>query len=142
MYIARFSYHVLPADRGRAIEYIHREVDAARKKKLGARLLVPLTRGEGGRRYSSKWKSRTWSSSISSASAASAPAKSKPAPGCMPSARSSPPRPTLSYCAWSGTSPCSSGELLAAMTGTVCPGSGDRRRPLSSAAAAVILSAE
>lgn len=48
MYIARFSYHVLPADRGRAIEYIHREVDAARKKKLGARLLVPLTRGEGG----------------------------------------------------------------------------------------------
>jgi hypothetical protein len=48
MYIARFSYHVLPADRGRAIEYIQREVDAARQKKLGSRLLVPLTRGEGG----------------------------------------------------------------------------------------------
>ena len=48
MYIARFSYHVLPANRQRAIDFIHREVDAARRKKLEARLLVPLTRGHGG----------------------------------------------------------------------------------------------
>ena len=48
MYIARFSYSVLPVNRQRAIDFIHREVDAARRKKLEARLLVPLTRGHGG----------------------------------------------------------------------------------------------
>ena len=48
MYIARFSYQVLPANRQRAVEFIRREVDAARKKNLNARLLVPLTRGPGG----------------------------------------------------------------------------------------------
>ena len=48
MYLARFSYAVLPLNRDRAIEFIHREVEAARKKKLEARLLVPLTRGHGG----------------------------------------------------------------------------------------------
>ena len=48
MYIARFSYHVLPIDRQRAIDFIHREVEAAQRKKLDARLLVPLTRGHGG----------------------------------------------------------------------------------------------
>jgi hypothetical protein len=48
MYLARFSYDVLPADRQRAVEFIRREVAAAREKGLTARLLVPLTRGQGG----------------------------------------------------------------------------------------------
>lgn len=48
MYIARFSYSVLPIDRQRAMELIRREVQAARKHQLNARLLVPLTRGHGG----------------------------------------------------------------------------------------------
>ena len=48
MYIARFSYSVLPIDRERAMEFIHREVEAAARKQLKAWLLVPLTRGQGG----------------------------------------------------------------------------------------------
>ena len=47
MYLARFSYDVRPVDRQRAVEFIRREVDAARGKGLNARLLVPLTRGYG-----------------------------------------------------------------------------------------------
>jgi hypothetical protein len=47
MYLARFSYDGLPVDRARAIDFIKREVDSARAKGLKARLLVPLTRGEG-----------------------------------------------------------------------------------------------
>ena len=48
MYLARFSYDLLPVDRDRAIGFIRREVEAARAEGLNARLLVPLTRGEGG----------------------------------------------------------------------------------------------
>ncbi|MGK9235672.1 hypothetical protein KXS07_03770 [Inquilinus limosus] len=48
MYIARFSYDVQPVNRQSAIEFIHREVEAARRNQLRARLLVPLTRGQGG----------------------------------------------------------------------------------------------
>jgi hypothetical protein len=48
MYIARFSYSVLPSNRQRAIDFIHREIEAAARKKMQARLLVPLTRGHGG----------------------------------------------------------------------------------------------
>ena len=48
MYVARFSYSVAPVHRQRAIEMIQREVDAAQGKQLDARLLVPLTRGQGG----------------------------------------------------------------------------------------------
>jgi hypothetical protein len=48
VYLARFSYDVLPADRGRAIELVRREVEAARREGRDARLLVPLTRGQGG----------------------------------------------------------------------------------------------
>ncbi|MGL4967041.1 MAG: hypothetical protein ACRC67_37825 [Inquilinus sp.] len=48
MYIARFSYDVLPINRRRAIDFINREVEAARRNQLNARLLVPLTRGQGG----------------------------------------------------------------------------------------------
>lgn len=45
MYLARFSYDVLPTNRQRAIEFIHREIAAARGDGLHARMLVPLTRG-------------------------------------------------------------------------------------------------
>ena len=45
MYLARFSYDVLPANRQRAMDLIRREVEAARGRGLNARLLVPLTRG-------------------------------------------------------------------------------------------------
>ena len=48
MYLARFSYHILPLNRQRALELINRELKAARGKGLNARLLVPLTRGQGG----------------------------------------------------------------------------------------------
>lgn len=48
MYLARFSYDVLPVNREGAIGFIRREVEAARSKGLNARLLVPLTRGHGG----------------------------------------------------------------------------------------------
>lgn len=48
MFLARFSYEILPVNRHRALELIHREVEAARAKGLNARLLVPLTRGPGG----------------------------------------------------------------------------------------------
>jgi hypothetical protein len=45
MYLARFSYNVLPVNRTRAMEFIRREVEAARAQGLKAQLLVPLTRG-------------------------------------------------------------------------------------------------
>jgi hypothetical protein len=48
MYLARFSYDVLPVNRQRAIDFIRREVEAARGKGLNSRMLVPLTRGHGG----------------------------------------------------------------------------------------------
>ena len=48
MYLARFSYDLLPVDRDRAMGFIRCEVEAARAEGLNARLLVPLTRGEGG----------------------------------------------------------------------------------------------
>ena len=47
MYLARFSYDVRPVDRQRAIDFIRREVEAARGNGLNARLLVPVTRGHG-----------------------------------------------------------------------------------------------
>jgi hypothetical protein len=48
MYLARFSYDVLPINRQQAIGLIRREVEAARQTGLTARLLVPLTRNPGG----------------------------------------------------------------------------------------------
>ena len=48
MYLARFSYDVLPVNRERAVDLIRREVAAAQEKGLSARLLVPLTRPPGG----------------------------------------------------------------------------------------------
>lgn len=48
MYLARFSYDVLPVNRQRAMDFIRREVEAATGTGLKARMLVPLTRGQGG----------------------------------------------------------------------------------------------
>src|SRR4051812_233675 len=48
MYIARFSYDVLPVNRERAMDFIRKEVEAARSSGLKARLLVPFTRGLTG----------------------------------------------------------------------------------------------
>jgi len=48
MYLARFSYDVLPVNRQAAVDFILREVEAARSNGLSARLLIPLTRGLGG----------------------------------------------------------------------------------------------
>src|SRR3954451_8630384 len=48
MYLARFSYDGLPVNRQRAIDFIRREVEAARRTGLSARLLTPLTRSHGG----------------------------------------------------------------------------------------------
>lgn len=39
---------MLPVNRERAVEFIRREVGAARERGLRARLLVPLTREPGG----------------------------------------------------------------------------------------------
>ena len=39
---------MLPTNRQRAIDLIRQEVEAARKEGRNARLLVPLTRGQGG----------------------------------------------------------------------------------------------
>ena len=48
MYLARFSYDIAPSNRQRALQSIHQELDAARKKGLDARILIPLTRAHGG----------------------------------------------------------------------------------------------
>lgn len=47
MYLARFSYDVAPANRDRALDAIRHELEAARKKGLEARVLIPLTRAHG-----------------------------------------------------------------------------------------------
>jgi hypothetical protein len=49
MYLARFSYDLLPTNRQQGLDFIRREVEAARSNGLNARLLVPLTRGSGDR---------------------------------------------------------------------------------------------
>jgi hypothetical protein len=48
MYLARFSYDVLPVNRQRAIDFILQEIEAAHQNGFKARLLVPLTRPQGG----------------------------------------------------------------------------------------------
>jgi hypothetical protein len=48
MYIARFSYDLLPKDREKGVDFIRREVGAACEKGLSARLLVPMTRAHQG----------------------------------------------------------------------------------------------
>ncbi|HVB89981.1 MAG TPA: hypothetical protein VND97_07255 [Beijerinckiaceae bacterium] len=46
MFLARFSYDLLPVNRDRAVAFIRKEVEAAGRNGLGARLLVPLSRGK------------------------------------------------------------------------------------------------
>jgi hypothetical protein len=46
--MARFSYHIKPVDREKALALLAQEVNAARDHGLEARLLVPLTRAPGG----------------------------------------------------------------------------------------------
>jgi hypothetical protein len=48
MYVARFSYDLLPIHREQALTLIQQEVASAQARGLTARLLVPLTRGPGG----------------------------------------------------------------------------------------------
>ena len=48
MYVARFSYELLPANRRQDLEFIRRELEAARSSGLKGRILIPLTRGHGG----------------------------------------------------------------------------------------------
>jgi len=87
MYLARFCYDVLPVNRQRAIEFIRREVEAARKNGLDARMLVPLTRGHGDHsalQFEVELKGLT--SSSSSATGASARPR-RPATGCTRLAR-------------------------------------------------------
>ena len=48
MYLARFSYDVAPANRQRALDSIHQELETARESGLEARILIPLTRAHGG----------------------------------------------------------------------------------------------
>lgn len=48
MYLVRFSYEFLPANRQEAIELVRREVEGANGRGMKARLLVPLTRPQGG----------------------------------------------------------------------------------------------
>jgi hypothetical protein len=48
MYLARFSYDVTSRDRERALQSMHQEIDASRKKGLEARILIPLTRAHRG----------------------------------------------------------------------------------------------
>lgn len=48
MYLARFSYDIMPVHRQEALDFMRRELDAARAEGLGARILVPLTRAAGG----------------------------------------------------------------------------------------------
>ena len=86
MYIARFSYDVAPVNRQRALDFIRREVEAARRDSLNARLLVPLTRGQSGAALqfevepsldrSTRCGAKGWDRAR------------KPAAGCTPSAKS------------------------------------------------------
>jgi len=48
MYIARFSYDLMPASRQQALDFIRRELQAARNNGLNGGILVPLTRGHAG----------------------------------------------------------------------------------------------
>ena len=51
MYLARFSYDVLPANRPKAVDFVRREVEAARSQSLNARLLIPLSRAQDHSRW-------------------------------------------------------------------------------------------
>jgi hypothetical protein len=46
MYVARFSYDLLPINRQQGVDFVRKEVETAIRDGLNARLLVPLTRGQ------------------------------------------------------------------------------------------------
>jgi hypothetical protein len=48
MYVARFSYDLVPINRQQGIDFVREEVETALRNGLNARLLVPLTRGQSG----------------------------------------------------------------------------------------------
>ncbi len=48
MYVARFSYNIMPVDRDRALALLRQEVAAAMGQGIDAKLLIPLTRPPGG----------------------------------------------------------------------------------------------
>ena len=48
MYVARFSYDLLPINRQQGVDFVRKEVETAIRDGLNARLLVPLTRGQSG----------------------------------------------------------------------------------------------
>jgi hypothetical protein len=48
MYVARFSYDLMPINGQQGIDFVRKEVETALRNGLNARLLVPLTRGQGG----------------------------------------------------------------------------------------------
>ena len=48
MYLVRFCYELKPTDRDTALKIVRREAQAAAEKGYTGRLLIPLTRGEGG----------------------------------------------------------------------------------------------
>jgi len=88
MYLARFCYDVLPVNRQRAIDFIRREVDAARANRLNARMLVPLTRGHGeGAALQFEVELTSLDQLDQFATAASAHRR-RPATGCTRSAKS------------------------------------------------------
>lgn len=87
MYIARFSYFVSPANRQRASEFIRREVDAAARVPLKARMLVPLTHGQGGPSLQFEVEVEV-STSLSSSEKAASSRTRRPPTGCAHSARS------------------------------------------------------
>src|SRR5262249_61126527 len=47
-YVSWCSYDVLPSNRQQALEFIRRELQAEQQSGLNARILIPLTRGQGG----------------------------------------------------------------------------------------------
>jgi hypothetical protein len=98
MYLARFSYDVLPVNRQRAIEFIHNELDAARANGLNARLLVPLTRGAGGAALQFE-VDLTQLDQLDQFRHRGVAARSKPVTGCTSSARSWSPRRWSRSCA-------------------------------------------
>ena len=48
MFVIRFSYFLMPANRNKAIEMIRQEVEAAKTRGIESRLLIPLSRDRGG----------------------------------------------------------------------------------------------
>jgi len=88
MYLARFCYDVLPVNRQRAIDFIRREVEAARADRLGARMLVPLTRGHGEGAALQFEVELTSLDQLDQLRSRASARRKRPATGCAPSVKS------------------------------------------------------